>query len=248
MNLNKTEKDWRNIWNKTCVSRIPEWDQLSNIIFSFLNKIVPSFKGKTVLEGGSGTGRISLKISQLGGADVLLIDISRKIVKYSRKVARHKGVPAEFIVASIFALPIKSECLDIVWSSGVLEHFDFARQQSAILESMRCLNNLGKNIVIVPNKRAFVYNWLRILSMKLGKWPLGYEEPLSRKDMNKIYPSPCYIYSTGFFQQFLVVSVPYVSVFFKGLLRILQSILGNAFHYIDRVIPGYLLIGVFIKS
>jgi len=248
MNLNKTEKDWRNVWNKTCVSRIPEWDQLSNIIFYFLNKIVPSFEGKKVLEGGSGTGRISLKISQLGGADVILIDTSRKIVKYSRKAARHKGVPAEFIVASIFALPIKSECLDIVWSSGVLEHFDFARQQLAISESMRCLNNLGKNIVIVPNKRAFIYNWLRVLSMKLGKWPLGYEEPLSRNDMNKIYPSPYYVYSTGFFQQFFIGSVPYVSAFLKGFLRILQSIFGNTFLYIDRTLPGYLLIGIFIRS
>jgi len=245
---NRAEENWRNVWKKTCLDRIPEWDQLSNIIFSFMQTIIPSFEGKKVLEEGSGTGRISLRISQLECADVILIDISRKITKYSRELARRKKVSANFIVASIFALPVKSECLDIVWSSGVLEHFDSVRQQLAISESMRCLNNLGKNIVIVPRKGAFIYNGLRILSMKLGKWSLGYEEPLSRNDMNEIYPAPRHIYSTGFFQQFFVVYVPYVSAFLKVLLRILQSIFGNVFNYIDRIVPGYLLIGVFTKS
>ena len=248
MTLNMAEKNWRNIWNKKCLYRIPEWDQLSNVIFSFLTTIIPSFVGKKVLEAGSGTGRISLKISQLKGANVILVDVSRRITKYSLELARRKGVSAEFIVASIFALPIKSECLDIIWSAGVLEHFSFVRQQSAISESMRCLKNLGKNIVIVPNKRALIYNWLRVLSMKLGKWPIGYEGPLSRKNMNKFYPTPYHIYSTGFLQQFFIVPVPYVSAFLKRLLKILHSILGNGFHYIDRILPGYLLIGIFIKS
>jgi len=245
---NRAEKNWRNVWKTTCLDRIPEWDQLSNTIFSFMHTIIPSFEGKKVLEEGSGTGRMSLRISQLEGADIILIDVSRRITEYSRELARRKRVSADFIVASIFALPIKSECLDIVWSSGVLEHFDLVRQQLAISESLRCLNNLGKNIVIVPSKGAFIYNWLRILSMKLGKWPLGYEEPLSKDDMNKIYPAPQNIYSTGFFQQFFVVYVPYVSTFLKGLLGTLQSIFGNVFHYIDRIVPGYLLIVVFLKS
>lgn len=250
MTLNKAEKNWINIWNKTCIDRIPEWDQLSNVIFSFLITVIPSFVGKKVLEIGSGTGRISLKISQLRGADVILVDVSRRMIKYSKRLARTKGVSAEFIAASIFALPIKAECLDIIWSAGLLEHFIFERQQSAISECMRCLKESGKNVLIVPNKRSLIYNWLRVFSMKLGKWPYGHEEPLSRKDMNRFYPRPEYTYSAhGFLQLSSTVSVSIVSCgrILKGLLKIFHSMLGKGLYLINLLLPAYLLIGIFIK-
>ena len=248
MTSGKAEETWRNIWNKTSFDRIPEWDQLSNLIFYFLCTIIPSFTGKRILEAGSGTGRISVKLARLKGAKVVLIDVSRRITKYSLKLARQRGVSAEFIVASILSLPIRPECLDIVWSSGVLEHFGSLHQQLAISEFMRCLKNSGLSIIIVPNRNALVYNWLRILSMKLGKWPLGYEEPLSKKDMEKFQPTPHKVYSNGFFQQFSIIFVPYVSVFLKHLLRTLHWVLGKEFYLIDRKLAGYLLIGLFIKS
>jgi len=244
----RAEKIWKDIWSKTCLDKVPEWDELANVIFSFLNTITPSFVGKNVLEAGSGTGRISLRLAQLKGARVVLIDVSRRIVKYSLGLARHNKISADFVVASIFNLPIKSECLDIVWSAGVLEHFSFVDQQGAISEFMRCLDKSGKSIVIVPNRGAFIYNWSRVLSMKLGKWSFGYEEPLSRNDMYKFHPTPRYVRSTGFFQQFFIFSVPYVSVFLKCFLEILHSVFGNGFYHIDRILPGYLLISTFVKG
>jgi SAM-dependent methyltransferase len=250
MTSSGSERNWIKIWGETHLDRIPEWDQLADAIFSLLLAIVPSLVGKKVLEVGSGTGRISMRISELEETEVILVDVSRKIMEYSKRLAGCTGSSAKFIVASVFALPIRSGCLDLVWSAGLLEHFGSARQQSAISECLRSVKKLGKTVAIVPNKGSLVYNWLRVLSVRLGKWPYGYEEPLSRTNMDEFCPKPDYICSAhGFFQQSSLTSISRLTCgrILKHVVALLQLMLEKTLRLFSLILPGYLLIGVFIK-
>ena len=242
------EETWTELWKNTSLDDIPDWDQLSDLVNCLMCDVVKSFRDKIILEGGSGTGRISLKLAKEKDARVILLDVSKRMIKHSMTKARSQRISGSFVIGSIFALPFREECLDVIWSSGVLEHFDFERQQRAIEESLRCLRNFGFAIIIVPNKWAIGYNLMRLLSMKIGTWPVGYEEPLSSKEFQKFRPPPRYIHSSGFFLQFSVVFVPTISTLLKSLIKIVQYLLKERFHLLDRKIPGYLLTGIFVKT
>ena len=52
------------------------------------------------------------------------LDISKKSIDFSKKYYKHKSLKANFVVGDAFNMPFAPETFDIVWNSGVIEHFD----------------------------------------------------------------------------------------------------------------------------
>ena len=183
------------------------------------------------------------------GAKPILLDISRKAVKFSKKGSYIKNVDAHFVVGSILYLPFKSSSLDLVWSAGVLEHFVFKEQQLILHESLRVLKTYGKMIAIVPNRKAWYYNFFRILSIKTKTWPLGYKEPFTTEDFEKFYPKPVTFHSCGIFAQFDThVTIPLGQRYTRKLMKIFEWISKSNFTKVDKSYPGLLLAAVWVKS
>ena len=73
MMLDKQQKEvWDALWSRQ-VSYA--WDPLSQTVYEFLTPYVLSLQGTKILEAGSGTGKISLRLAE-GGAAVTLVDYS----------------------------------------------------------------------------------------------------------------------------------------------------------------------------
>lgn len=157
------------------------------------------------------------------------------------------NVDCDFIVGLIFYLPIRDYSVDVVWSSGVIEHYRINEQQKSINESLRVLKKAGRLIVIVPNKKAVVYNISRMLSMKIGKWKFGYEEPLSPREFYCFQPKPITCYSIGFLHQFRFITLPIIGFLLNDILNLIYK-LCPSLKKLDKRVPGYLLGALWIKN
>lgn len=247
MREDRSEDIWDRIWSKT---RIPTWDHLSDRLYNIVGQCLDIERKALWVEAGSGTGRVSVRLAEEYQIDAVLIDTSVSAIKISKKLAGKRSVEngISYIVGSIFHLPIRSEIVEVVWNSGVLEHFSMDQRQAAIGEFMRCLKTFGRILIIAPNRFAIVYNIARIIAMKIGAWPYGYEEPMSYRDLRKCIPNPDAIFSVGLLFQFKVVCIPHLSIFLRHMTQMLSDLSSKLYDMIDLGVPGYFLIGIWSKK
>jgi SAM-dependent methyltransferase len=239
------ERTWKKLWK--CLNRkdILLWNYSSELEYSMLIRAVPKFAGKRCLETGSGTGRVSLRLRQ-DGARVLLVDVSREAIEFSRRLFSKANESANFMVASMLALPLRVSSIDFVWNSGVFEHFKSSEQQLAISEALHVLKKEGKMIVLVPNRESRFVEFFTTLSMRMQTWPYGYAKPLSPKDFAKLPFKPASIASFGFLWQLRYFYIPVVQTVANAFFSIARHI----FPYLEKVdknYPGYFLVATFVK-
>ena len=75
-------------------------------------------------------------------------------------------------------LPLLSETFDLVWNSGVLEHFRYEHQVEALAEMGRICKRGGKVIIIVPHYWAPLYRLGKWYADRKGTFEFGYEGPM----------------------------------------------------------------------
>ena len=242
----RPERVFDKIW--LGIEKVPMWDKLCDHLHAIMNNLT-NIPYTLWLEAGSGTGRVSIKLSKDHGVRVLLLDTSVHAIKLSKKIARHLNVKrVHCIVGSIFNIPLKNGAVQVIWNAGVLEHFNVREQLKALKEFLRCLKPKGIVVIVVPNKHAIGYNIARIVSMKMGTWPFGYEEPLSHRDFQKLKFPPNIVFSTGFFFQFKIVYIPYLCAIVSRLTAMIHAFLKGFYDKIDMKVPGYFLVAVWLKG
>ncbi|NPV29186.1 MAG: class I SAM-dependent methyltransferase [Firmicutes bacterium] len=166
---------WDAIWSKPGHQ---EWDPLSEQIYLTLLRECGSPAGLKILEAGSGSGRISLRLA-CNGANVILVDYSEKAILLAQKAFKAKDCSAEFILADITELPLADQSVDISWNSGVLEHFSTSQQIEVLKEMKRVTKQGGKIISFNPNARCLPYRVGKYVAEITGSWPYGIENPVT---------------------------------------------------------------------
>ena len=118
-------------------------------------------KGNKVLEVGAGRGSLSAYFSENGYHSTLL-DSSEKILQTAKEIFDQNKLNAEYVLGNALSLPFKDETFDIVFSIGLLEHFD--NIFDPISEQIRVLTKGGIWIgYIVPEMKNNVqkeYKWV----------------------------------------------------------------------------------------
>ncbi len=128
-----TTEPTENIWDTgrwAGVDRV-DMDFMTRYIIEHLTRRV-ALKGKRLLELGSGTGRLSYLLLQAGAASVTMVDNSRKALELS--TALFDEVPSdryEIVDADVFDVAVDGP-FDMVFSSGLIEHFDGTPRQQII--------------------------------------------------------------------------------------------------------------------
>jgi glycosyltransferase involved in cell wall biosynthesis len=145
---------------------VPEW------AVPLLDESQP---GEVLLELGSGTGELSAYLATQG-RNVILLDYGQECLEFSREVFRRLGLNATYIHADIRnTFPLPDRHVDIVWSSGVLEHFSDDEILHILRESRRVSRR--RVISLVPNAASFAYRLGKWDQERSGKWMYGYEDP-----------------------------------------------------------------------
>lgn len=151
---------------------LPEAKALYAEVAEVMAELLPE-RG-AVLEAGCGSGMHSLALARLGEHDVSLLDFSEHAIEHAKGAFDKEGVRAKFVVGDVFEGQCSPEH-DLVFNSGVLEHYEFSRQVH-FLEGMK---NRSRRfvLVLVPNRDCYWYWIWRIQEQADGRWPYGYEKP-----------------------------------------------------------------------
>lgn len=152
-------------------------------LFSELMKDKCFNKGKRVLEVGCGRGSLSCYFAD-AGYDCTLLDLSPQAIDIARKIFEQNGLKANFAVGDANALPYKDGSFDVVFSIGLLEHFEDI--EKPIKEQVRILDKGGIFIgYVVPKYTENVqkdYVWINEILK-------GYAEQKERISKDAIFRS-----------------------------------------------------------
>lgn len=138
------------------------------------NKII----AKKSIELGAGTGQISLILKKLGLIDeVYLVDIEKSALDIAKRLFEHFGEKCTIINEDLFKLNFPKKSFDLCFSGGLIEHFKHQKQDEVIKAHAK----LAKNIIFQFPFNSLTYWAIRtVITLKnYGKWPFGYEKPLS---------------------------------------------------------------------
>ena len=256
-------ENWDEIWD---TDNTPDWDYLSQVIFMVLKNEIGAVENKKILEAGSGSGRISLRLAK-ENANVHLLDNSINAIDFSRNIFKNANKVCNITNASIQAMPYSDDSFDIVWNAGVIEHFVNKEQEDVLLEMVRVCKKGGLIITINPYAKSILHEFGRFVIEKMGKYPFTDEVPIKTlKD--KAHALGCDLnkeeYSIGFIVlwvgMFKRLTLLPMGKIFKIPLFILNKIfcyldssfLGRALRALDRftskIFGGYLLVTIFKKQ
>lgn len=125
-----------------------------------------------ILDVGCGSGQLTEGLSKLAGAKTVIgVDI-HSAIEYPFQ--RCRGLPNVHIVqADIFAMPFKTNNLDIVWSNGVIHHTSDPKK--SFLSLARLVKKNGRLYIWVYEKRNSPFRLTKDFLDKLGlrKIPLN---------------------------------------------------------------------------
>jgi ubiquinone/menaquinone biosynthesis C-methylase UbiE len=198
-----------------------------------------------ILETGSGTSRVSLRLAK-EGANLHLLDISLNALRSSKWLFKRAGISAEFINADIENLPFKNNIFDVTWSSGVLEHYNSHQIKFVLRDSFRITRKKGRVICIVPNRDAKIYNFGRKLQLVQGIWKYGPEHPQTTSELSSFISKPESMKSAGFIFQFRFIMFPAIGFIIRFVVDFLLKKSKFA-RDVDEMYPGYLLGAIWIK-
>ncbi len=163
-------------WEKMYLKKANPVKEIQSEIVKHL--LALSQQGESMLETGCGSGVLSAELA-LAGRDVALCDFSQPILDRAKELFKVSGLgaPATFLVDLTKPMPFRDRQFDIVWNSGVLEHWTDEELKPIIQELVRC----AKKCVIsfVPNERSVFYRYGRESAERHGIAPWGREMPRS---------------------------------------------------------------------
>lgn len=141
----------------------------------YARKILNEEHEATTLETGCGTGLHSLALAR-AGFKVDLLDFSTNALDIARALFQRACQDGRFHEGDVLAEDELTN-YDLVFNSGVLEHYSF-EEQVRFLQSM-ARRSRRFVLVLVPNRECYWYWIWRVRQQSLRNWPWGYEKPAS---------------------------------------------------------------------
>lgn len=166
--MNTCSEQWNKVWkNQKYISDyMLRW-------YGYLGKISKALlpEKRDVLEVGSGSGA-GIAIFGKDGHNAFGLDISGVAIERSSR--DYKEV--NFIKGDLFNMSFNNGSFDLVFNSGVIEHFQYPDNIKAVRSMARILKPKGRLIISVPNSYCLWYVLGKKILMKLNRWPYGYED------------------------------------------------------------------------
>jgi len=161
------EEIWEKVWTKNLIT-----SDYSLKYLDFMVKVEKDLPGGSkVLEAGCGTGQTLSPLSERH--ETYGLDISKAALKLAQYNCRYP------VLGSIFKIPFGDNTFDLVYNSGVIEHFKDPENVVAIKEMARITKPSGKVIIIVPNTLCLWYKAGKFVAVMMKNFEFGYEEDYS---------------------------------------------------------------------
>ncbi len=179
------KETWDDHWKR--ISRVTDTPKdafflMDQIKMEYLLPLLPKC-GKRTLEVGAGSARLSRFLTQRRYFTYCL-DYSIEALAYARTQYNRDGAQGLYVLARAERLPFEDNSFDLVFSTGLLEHFE--DPMPIILEMVRVLKNGGVFYSdIVPQKFSLLRS-LDFVRPLLGReWNPFFEMKFTRQDIIK---------------------------------------------------------------
>ncbi len=175
------------VWKKYWLSKDVENNRLTDRLgtyqiplYLFLEKIVKNNNIKYILSAGSGQDIISLNLQKKfeNKLQVTILDTSDEVLKWNKKLFERYKLNAEFIKADIFNMPLRANYFELVFNSGVMEHYEKYEQIKITKEILNVLKPSGFYISANPSDKGWLYKRGIEAAIKNKTWPYGDERPV----------------------------------------------------------------------
>ncbi|AZU60586.1 class I SAM-dependent methyltransferase [Neobacillus mesonae] len=129
--------------------------ELAKVIVKEVRSELRNSKSKSLIDYGSGTGLVSLELSDLVGS-ILLVDSSKQMLDVAVVKFSYKGITNSKVLYSDFTQETPELKADIVLMSLVLLHISDTKK--ILQELFNILNNGGKLIIIDFDKNDKIHH------------------------------------------------------------------------------------------
>ncbi len=172
---------WETAWKNTggIESFSPHSRFIEEVKWDYLRKDLKDYSGYA-LEVGCGSGHVGSLLAQ-SGFQALLVDYSPSGIACAQKSFTTFGGRERktYLMGNAFTLPFKSESVDVVTSTGLIEHFE--NPEAVIMEMVRVLRRGGLFYAdIVPRKFSLIRSFEKLQRVSEG-W---YESNIGKKEIN----------------------------------------------------------------
>lgn len=143
-----TKGHWEDAW-----ATPPRWKLPSPFFVTTRNMqrlLRPAVRpGMRVIELGCAPGKILAWVAARLGASVSGLDYSERGIAWSRKLFETLRIPADLRCEDVFATTFTPASFDVVYSSGLIEHFDDPR--AIVRTHVALVKPGGRTIIAVPD-------------------------------------------------------------------------------------------------
>ena len=155
---------------------------MDQIKMEYLFPLLPKF-GKRTLEVGAGSARLS-RFLALRGYLTYCMDYSTEALTYARAHYEKEGAKGVYVLARAEHLPFEDNSFDLVFSTGLLEHFE--DPMPVISEMVRVLKNGGLFYSDIVPKKFSLLRSLDFVRPLLGReWNPFFEMKFTRQHIMK---------------------------------------------------------------
>ncbi len=144
-----------------------------------------NFPSGSILEIGSSTGQISLRLSLKYKLKPVLVDNSQIALALAKYNFKNTGIQPKLIFGDALSLSLNQK-FDIVHSHGLLEHFERREQQIVFLNHVNHLKTNGLLICWVPTP-DWTYRINRWYLENTNQWIFGFEQPIPPNEFIEIF-------------------------------------------------------------
>ncbi len=144
----------KNVWDEG------RWARVTKVDIDFMTKYIieqmlacTSFENKRIAELGAGTGRLSYLLLKHGAEHVTMVDNSQKALALTQGLFQSEPTDRYQIVDSNVFDYQPEEKFDIVFSSGLIEHFQ-GKERFGIIEAHTRIAK-SECVILVPSYRLY---------------------------------------------------------------------------------------------
>lgn len=139
---------------------------------ALINDICDKSEYTKVIEVGCESGITNMLLNT--NLEKYFLDLNDGILKKVEQACKQLKIEGTFISEDMFSMNSPDEYYDVVFNSGVIEHFNKMERIDILREYSRVLKRDGTMVLAVPNHYSFPYRSAYVLKKKILRgfqWP-----------------------------------------------------------------------------